>query len=76
MISIFRWKNTSKCLHTSIRKKERVRPDYIENIDSNLRTVGSKKAEPTVDSEVSLVVELQGCSEEVKTSMTRMWSQI
>ena len=72
MTLIFRWNNTSKYLRTSIRKKGKVRPDYIENIDSNLRTVGSKKAEPTVDSEASVVVESQECSEEVKTSMTRM----
>lgn len=59
-----------------IRRKDKVKLDCIENIDSHLRIAGLNKVEPIVVLEASLVVELLGCSGEAKISMTRMLSLI
>ena len=61
---------------TSIRRKGRVRLDYTESIDNNLRTVVSRRAELTVVLEVLRVVELQECWGEVKINKIRTSSQI
>ena len=59
-----------------IRRKDKVKLDCIENIDSHLRIAGLNKVEPIVVLEASLVVELLGYSGEAKISMTRMLSLI
>ena len=71
-ILISRCRNILKCLLTSIRKRDRVKLDYIVNIDSSPRTVDSKKVEQIVDLEVSQGVELLEYSGEVKMSKIRM----
>lgn len=59
-----------------IHRKDKVKLDCIENIDSHLRIVGLNKVEPIVVLEASLVVELLEYSGEAKISMTRMLSLI
>lgn len=76
MILIFRWINILRSLRMFIRRKDKVKLDCIENIDSHLRIAGLNKVEPIVVLEASLVVELLGCSGEAKISMTRMLSLI